>query len=112
MASLTSVDRPEIVAFLLTDDEYNADDLSACEQRVNAELDRNDLRAASLLRVVNTFDAPAGISFQEYQKLHLPPTLFYTDIHDSDGEAELVREESIDDFIHAGGALIDMVRGT
>lgn len=112
LASLTSIDRSEVVAVSLTDDEFNSDDVSKCEQRVNTELIHNDLRVARFLRCVETFDAPAGISFQEYQKLHTPPKLFYSDIHDPSGEAEQVREESIDDFLNGGGKLIDMARGT
>ncbi len=112
LASVTGVERHDIVAFSLIDDEYNTDDVSFCERRINTELGRTDLRTVRLLRSVETFDAPAGISFQEYQRLYTPPKLFYTDIHDLDGEAELIRDESIDDFIRAGGTLIDMVRGT
>ncbi|WP_461507153.1 hypothetical protein [Rhodopirellula baltica] len=112
LASLTSVNRYEIVAFSLTDAEYNADDVSMCEKRLNTELRRNDLRSSRFLRSVDTFDAPAGISFQEYQKLRTPPMLFYADIYAPDGEAEFVREQSLDEFTNGGGTIIDMVRGT
>ncbi|MEO9593409.1 hypothetical protein [Rhodopirellula bahusiensis] len=110
--SLTSIDRAEVVAISLTTEEYNADDVALCEQRINDEMARNDLRVALFLRSVDTFDAPAGISFQELQKLQTPPKLFYSDIYDPNAEAEMVREESFHDFINGGGTILDMARGT
>lgn len=112
LASLTSVDLQEIVAFALTDSEFNADDASMYEKRVNTELGRSDLRASRFLRSVDTFDAPAGISFQEYQNLHTPPKLFYADIYTPGGEAEFVREQTLDEFTNGAGEIIDMVRST
>ncbi len=116
MISLTSGDRPEVVAVMLTSDEYNSSDMaagcSACEARVNAELARDDLRIPRFMRSEDTFSAPDGVSFQEYQKLYKPPKLFYADIHNANGEAEVVREESIDEFLASGGTLIDRISGT
>ncbi len=59
------------------------------------------------LRSVDTFKAPAGISFQEYAKLATPPRLFYSDILTPNGEAEFVRDESLDDFVNGGGIILD-----
>ena len=107
LASLTSVDYPEVVAISLTDEEFNSNDNSACEKRVNSELSRDDLRMTRFLRSVDTFKAPAGISFQEYAKLATPPRLFYSDILIPNGEAEFVRDESLDDFVNGGGIILD-----
>ncbi len=76
LASLTSIERPEVVAIALTGEEFNADDTAACEQRINSELSRDDLRVSRFLRSLDTFDAPVGISFQEYMKL-ADSTVFY-----------------------------------
>lgn len=112
LASLSSTNGPEVVAVNLTDDEFNSDDATTCERRVNSELSRDDLRVVRFLRSVDTFNATAGISFQEYMNVSTPPKLFYSDIYDSDGEAELVREEPIDDFVKRGGTLLDRISGT
>ena len=116
MMSLTSVDRPEVVAVMLSSDEYNTPDFAAgcwaCENRVNTELGRDDLRIPRFIRSEETFSAPDGISFQEYQQLHKPPKLFYADIYDVNGEAEVVREESLVEFLGSGGTLIDRISGT
>lgn len=87
--------------------EFNADDASACEHRPSSELSRDELRMSCFHSTLDTFVAPIGISFQAYLKLRAPPRIFCSDIYDLSGEAEVEREESIDDFVNDGGTFLD-----
>jgi hypothetical protein len=87
--ALTSIDRPEVVITEVSQDEHQAaDGLLRCEQRVNSALARSDLRVVWFKRAGNRSETPRR--------------LFYRDIFDSEGDAELLSEISIEDFERSG----------
>ncbi len=107
--ALTSTERVEIVVTEMTGPEWNDQENGdkACARRVNQALGRTDLRAVRLLRAEETFEAPKGISFQEYQRLYTPPRYVYSDIHDpKGGEADMVSEQSFGEFQAENGTII------
>jgi len=111
LISLTSITRNEIVATMFLPEEcclYDRPDFSKrCEDRINRELDRVDLRVVSLLRTVDDPIDTRGMSFQEYSAKVKPTQLYYTDIYSEEGEALVIREESIETFLAGGGTLVD-----
>lgn len=84
--ALTSTRRNEIVLAEMTGDEWkryaDPDTRAACERRINAELDRSDLKLATVAGLDEFFDIFAGGSCDE-----------------------IVREEPIADYRQAGGAV-------
>ena len=116
LVSLTSVDSSEIVATLHLPEEaylYERPEFAkACEDRINRVLGRKDLRVITLLRTESDKINSTGMSFQEYLAIAKAPRLFYRDIYSDDGEATVVREESIDHFLEAGGILLDRTKST
>ena len=113
---LTSAESLEVVATLhLPEEIYLHERLgfaTVCEDRINRELDRKDLRFVSLLRTESDKIDASGMSFQEYAAIAKPPRLFYSDIYSHAGEATVVREESIDQFLDAGGILTNLTQST
>ena len=114
LVALTSTSKTEIVATTFQPEEVYLHDrpefAERCEERINQELERTDLRIVSLLRTESDPIDAAGMSFQEYQARVKPPRLFYRDIHAEGSEAQVVREESIDDYIAGGGTLTDKTK--
>ena len=96
--SLTSINGPEVVITTLTSAEYReriAGASHACEDRVNRQLGRTDLRISGLVRVVDHCQ---------------PPVIVYRDILATDGEAVAVRTESRRAFQRAGGKILVLTR--
>lgn len=116
LVSLTSVDASEIVAELHLPEEIylreRPESAKECEARINQELGRNDLRVITLLRTESDTINASGMSFQEYLAIAKAPRLFYRDIYSEDGEATVVREESIEQFLKSGGILLDRTKST
>jgi len=106
LVSLTSTSKPEVFVTTVTAEEYNADKKGTlkCEERVNRELSRIDLRVNFHVRIESA-SPPTGTSFQEFRKLFKPPMLFYRDIFSESGEAAVVKEETVDSFRSSGGVL-------
>lgn len=107
--SLTSVANQEVVVARMTADEYEAGEPAAyrrMENRINAALCRDDLRASWLVGVDRQGPCAAGLSFQEFQKVYQPPRLLYRDILAEDSQAEQVGRVSLQEFQEGGGRLI------
>ena len=106
---LTSAARHEIVVTQLTGDEDRAGPELAgpmIEERLNAALRRNDLRATWLVRVEKQGPDATGLTFQEFRKTYRPPRLFYRDIFHPTGVAEEVSRVTKEEFERHGGRLI------
>lgn len=110
-ASLTSTTSNEVVAVVIEaiDQDKTPESDAAIEALVNSKLDRTDLRMPALVRSEDRAVLPDNISFQDFRRLYQPPRLFYTDIYGSAGEAEAVREQSIDEYLNSGGVLTDLI---
>jgi hypothetical protein len=105
LVCLTSVDGAEIVVTKLTEHEYNSDDMQACEQRVNKQLGRADLRIVPLAQVSGA-GAATGKTFQTYLANYKSPTLFFRDILAGVGDAQVVREQTASEYKSAGGKIV------
>ena len=103
-ASVTSIDRPEVIVTRVASAELKGDEAAQhhLQQRLNAALGRTDLRASHLVRVRRNSEA-VGISFQVFREQYAPPTLYFFDVIAGAGEAEAVREVSVEDFRLSGG---------
>jgi len=111
LVCLTSIEKLEAVVAELTTDEYNAgrEGMIRCEDRINGELGRMDLRITYIARVVENVRSSKGLSFKEFIRSYNPPTLFYRDIFDPTGEAMVVREENENAFVAAGGKILKLI---
>ena len=110
-ASLTSIERPEIVVTQMTGAEFlaAASDTKAftwVENRVNGSLNRTDLRCCPLIRAEEIGPSAAGLSFQEFRKVYRPPKLFFRDIHDPASLAHEIGCTSRAEFERSGGSLV------
>ena len=106
LCSVTSITDNLIVVGQATSDEYKQGPREGAEEfqrRANEALSREDLRAVHVEEVVEQNIDVKKLSFQEYLKQDKPPRILYTDIYATDGKAEAVREQSIEDFISEGG---------
>lgn len=116
LVSLTSIDSSAVVAtWHLPEEIYlfeRPEFAKTCEDRINRDLGRRDLRVITLIRTDSQEINARGMSFQEYIAVAKPPRLFYSDIYSEDGEATVLREESIDQFLEAGGTLLDRTKST
>lgn len=103
--SFSSTNRREIVLAALTPVEWNSEErgLSAALNRISVALGRDDLRAIRIARVEPGASA-AGLSFQQFRKSYRPPTVLYTSL-DSNREAELDSEQSLEEFVMNGGVV-------
>ncbi|AZQ55758.1 hypothetical protein [Burkholderia cenocepacia] len=109
--SLTSTDRPEIVVTQVTAEEFRAiaegtDGYLAVEHRVNAALERSDLKCSWLARVEEAGSNVAGGSFQTFREAYRPPKLFFRDILHDDSLAQEVGRTTRSEFEHDGGKVI------
>lgn len=102
--TLTSVEKPEVVVARLSASEFNKNGIAACEKRVNAQLNRTDLRAVTLIKA-NAQATVSNLSFREYLKESKRPTLFFVDILSTEGVAQAVREQSASEFEREGGMI-------
>ena len=92
LGALSSTSGREVVATYLTSEEVCADlptGLRIFEERMNARLGRSDLRYVPIVRVV---DEPRA-------------DVLYRDIFDPEGEADVVSEESLQQFRATGGVV-------
>jgi len=107
--SLTSVEKREVVIAELTADEYNSgkEGMINFENRINRELGRNDLRFTCIARVEESVKAK-GLSFKSFTRSYKPPILYYRDIFDRSGEATVVRKETENAFVAAGGRILKL----
>jgi len=99
--SLTSTLVAEVVIAEMTATEFGAaqpEGHKQVEKRINQTLSRDDLRCVWLDRVEETQVSAAGLSFQEFRKLYVPPRLLYRDIYSEGSVAEKVRESTLADF--------------
>jgi hypothetical protein len=103
-ASVTSIDRPEVIVTRTVSAEFRGDEPAQrhLQERLNGALGRTDLRAPHLVRVRENTEL-TGASFQEFRKHYHRPTLFYFDVIVGSGEAEAVREVSVEEFRSSGG---------
>ena len=116
LVALTSTAGTEIVITLFIPEEcylYDRPEFAKrCENRINRELDRHDLRIVPLLRTESDPIDASGMTFQEYMAATKPPRLYYRDIHSEFGEATVVREESINKFLESGGTITNQTKTT
>ncbi|MBR8208676.1 MULTISPECIES: hypothetical protein [Burkholderia] len=108
--SLTSTDQPEIVVTQVTAEEFRAiadgtDGYLAVEHRVNAALERFDLKCSWLVRVDDGSNV-AGGSFQMFREAYRPPKLFFRDIFHSDSLAQEASRTTRAEFERNGGKVI------
>ena len=87
--ALTSIEHPDMIFITeVSPEEYQAQDGQLqCEKRLNSSLGRSDLRAAWFKRAETR-------------------RIFYRDIFDPEGEAELVSKMSLEEFKRSGGTII------
>jgi hypothetical protein len=109
--SLTSINGNEIVAAMMTPDEWaaTAQETAAyarVERRINAALRRDDLRVPWLVQLVDQNRDLVGLSFQDFSRAYRPPRILYRDILAPSAIAEVVAEQSLEDFEREGGKLI------
>lgn len=109
--SLTSISRREIVVTQLTAAEClaTASEPSAylqVEDRVNATLEREDLRIPWFVRTEQQGPHARGLSFQTFLKDNRPPRLFFRDILAPDALSEERSRVSREEFERHGGRLI------
>ena len=104
--SLTSTLVAEVVVAEMTATELGAAQPQGhkqVEKRINQALSRDDLRCIWLDRVEEAQVSAAGLSFQEFRKLYVPPRLLYRDIYSEGSVAEKVRESTLADLQASGG---------
>ncbi|WP_174929140.1 hypothetical protein [Burkholderia lata] len=113
--SLTSTARPEIVVTQVTAEEFRAiadgpDGYLAVEHRVNAALERSDLKCSWLARVEKVTPSVQGLSFQEFRNAYQPLELSFRDILHSDSLAREVSRTTRSEFERNGGKVIILQR--
>ena len=109
--SLTSIYCNEIVVALMTAEEFwaTAQDTAAytkVERRINAALQRDDLRVPWMEQVADRNRDLAGYSFQGLHRAYRPARILYRDILAPGALAKAVAEVSLSDFESGGGKLI------
>ena len=109
--SLTSTESLEIVITQATPDELRR--LPVCdegylqvESRINKALSRSDLRSSWMTSAEKAGPIPPGLSFQEFRKVYRPPKLFFRDIFNPNGIAEVISEIERSQFESEGGKLL------
>ena len=102
LASVSSISKSEIVVGAMTPPELADETGLLFENRMNAELGRDDLRFARLLRI-DQADSPAGLSFQEFQKVYVAPRLVFACPRCVSEEALQTEHQTLADYQHAGG---------
>ncbi|KVH35431.1 hypothetical protein [Burkholderia cepacia] len=109
--SLASTVRPEIVVTQVTADEFRAiahgtDGYLAVENRVNAVLERFDLKCSWLAHVEEVTPSVNGASFQAFRNKCRRPKLFFRDILHTDSFAQEVGRTTRAEFERNGGKVI------
>jgi hypothetical protein len=107
MVSLTSECKNEIVMTHLMPDEFISENESDLAQRINSELNRNDLKEINFIRRESVTSKKKFFeSYKTYWKRLKPDQMYYQDISDSSCESIQVKKESISEFIKNGGKII------
>ena len=104
LASVSSISKSEIVVGEMTPPELADKTGLLFENRMNAELGRDDLRIARLLRI-DEADIPAGLSFQEFQRGYVAPRLVFACPRCISEEAIQTERQTLADYVYAGGML-------
>jgi hypothetical protein len=85
-----------------------AGSVSHLQDRIGAELGRDDLRVATVLRVEQGNEIPAGTSFAAFREAYRPPLLVYSCPCCGEGEAKEIEEFTVDAFIALGGGILSV----
>nr|WP_315472815.1 hypothetical protein [uncultured Undibacterium sp.] len=109
--AFSSIEKHEIVVAELTEEEYLATAHSTsgylqAEKRINAALNRTDLKCPWFVRREESDPNGKELSFQEFIKVYRPPVIYYRDIFQSNDVAREVSRVSLSQFEHAGGKLV------
>lgn len=100
---LTSTQKPEIVIVHLKPSEREDDAVD----RANRSLGRSDLKYVQIKSCVENTNA-RGKSFQEFRAADRPPTLTYSDIYATPGDAEVIDRITRATFEADGGSVLEI----
>ena len=107
LAFLTSIKTKELVLYEMTTEEWNNYlDQSAAKDRISNLLKRDDLRVARYLGAEKNGPDLKGLSFQEFQKQYIPPTIIYACPICEIGEAPCIQKRSIAEYNKDGGHIL------
>jgi hypothetical protein len=104
LASVSSISKSEIVVGEMMPLELIDETGLLFENRMNAELERDDLRFVRLLRV-DRADIPEGLSFQEFEKIYVAPRLVFACPRCVGGEAFQTEPQTLANYERTGGKL-------
>jgi hypothetical protein len=107
LASVTSCEKNEVVLAELTADEFRlaANGEQPFEQRLQNQLNRNDLRVVRLISVQDKPTPLHGERFQDFQKRYSPATLVYSCACCAEGISRVEREATVEEFEQSGGKI-------
>jgi|GEM_PF-2201943 len=74
--------------------------------RIGAEVGRDNLKIATVLRVESGDETVAGTSFAEFKKGYRPPAIVYSCPCCREGEATEVEEFTVEGFKQIGGSIL------
>lgn len=108
LCSASSCDKNEVVIFEATPTEWNdfeKSGISEIETRLALELRRGDLRVLRLLKIERDKNIQTGLSFRDFKKKYVAPTVVYSCPCCPDGKSHALEELTLDEFQKSGGRI-------
>lgn len=82
---------------------FEGDGARRFEQRLSQQLGRSDIRVLRLLHVDKQSRPLRGLSFADFKKAYMPPTLYFSCACCPDGQSSSVLELPVEEFRNSGG---------
>jgi hypothetical protein len=108
LCSLSACNTNEVVAAEAEADEWSDFEgagARALEKRVGLDLNRGDLKLIRLIHIEHASGGGAGVSFQDFRRVFVPPSLVFSCPCCSDGESRKLDELSVEAFERLGGTV-------